>query len=213
MIVTRLILFLFILFSFFRVSIIIYRKQRTHNTLIITEHTNNFYYDMRNTQNIGRLFYYFCNTTSDLLSVETITKELSTISRDTVEKYIDYLESAYLINRNSPIFLEGKKVLKARPKIYVSDTSVLNAMISGRPEHTSPETFGKIAESAVFNSLSSYFKNLNVRIGFLRGGKRNEEEIDLVIKRPFKTGLCFEVKYRNKPEIKISDLVNQLSTT
>lgn len=54
-------------------------------------------YNIRNATELERIFLYLCNVSSEIVSIEAITKELNGVSRTTVENYIQYLESANLI--------------------------------------------------------------------------------------------------------------------
>ena len=54
-------------------------------------------YNIRNATELERIFLYLCNVSAEIVSIEAIAKELSGVSRPTVENYIQYLESANLI--------------------------------------------------------------------------------------------------------------------
>lgn len=77
-------------------------------------------YNIRNATELERIFLYLCNVSSEIVSMEAIAKELSGVSRPTVENYIRYLESANLIYPELACCMAGKKVLKAKPKIYIA---------------------------------------------------------------------------------------------
>lgn len=55
-------------------------------------------YNIRNATELERIFLYLCNVSSEIVSIEAIAKELSGVSRPTVENYIQYLESANLMS-------------------------------------------------------------------------------------------------------------------
>lgn len=54
-------------------------------------------YNIRNATELERIFLYLCNVSSEIVSIGAIAKELSGVSRSTVESYIQYLESVNLI--------------------------------------------------------------------------------------------------------------------
>jgi len=87
-------------------------------------------YNIRNATELERIFLYLCNVSSEIVSIETITKELIRVSRPTVENYIAYLESANLIYQSWPVSLTDKQILKARPKIYIADAAIRNAVLN-----------------------------------------------------------------------------------
>lgn len=86
-------------------------------------------YNIRNATELERIFLYLCNVSSEIVSIEAIAKELSGVSRPTVENYIQYLESANLIYQSWPVDMAGRKPLKASPKIYIADAAIRNAVL------------------------------------------------------------------------------------
>ena len=66
-------------------------------------------YNIRNATELERIFLYLCNVSSEIVSIDAIAKELSGVSRPTVESYIQYLESANLIYQSWPVDMAGKK--------------------------------------------------------------------------------------------------------
>lgn len=48
-------------------------------------------YNIRNATELERIFLYLCNVSSEIVSIEAIAKELSGVSRPTVENYIQIL--------------------------------------------------------------------------------------------------------------------------
>ncbi len=101
-------------------------------------------YNIRNATELERIFLYLCNVSSEIVSIEAIAKELSGVSRPTVENYIQYLESANLIYQSWPINMAGKKVLKASPKIYIADAAIRNAVLMDESMLTDPVQMGKV---------------------------------------------------------------------
>lgn len=68
-------------------------------------------YNIRNSTELERIFLYLCNVSSEIVSIDSVAKELNGVSRPTVENYIRYLESANLIYQSWPIDMSGKKAL------------------------------------------------------------------------------------------------------
>ena len=50
-------------------------------------------YNIRNSTELERIFLYLCNVSSEIVSIDSVAKELNGVSRPTVENYIRYLES------------------------------------------------------------------------------------------------------------------------
>ena len=112
-----------------------------------------------------------------------------------MENYIRYLESASLIYQSWPIDLSGKKVLKAKPKIYIADAAIRNAVLMDEGILTDAAEMGKVVETAVYKHVSSYFHRKALAVGYYRGGNKNKE-IDVVVERINRPPVCIEVKYR-----------------
>jgi predicted AAA+ superfamily ATPase len=129
-----------------------------------------------------------------------MTKELNGVSRQTVQNYIDYLESANLIYLSYPVSLEGKKILKARPKIYVADAAIRNAVLMDHDILTNPVEMGKLVETSVYKHVAAFYYQKATSVGYYRGGSRNKE-IDIVVDYPDIRNILIEVKYREDAAI------------
>lgn len=157
-------------------------------------------YNIRNATELERIFLYLCNVSSEIVSVDAATKELSGVSRPTVENYIRYLESAKLIYQSWPVDMAGKKVLKARPKIYIADAAIRNAVLMDDSLLTDPVEMGKVVETAVYKHVASFYYQKATTVGYYRGG-RKEMEVDIVVDCPNTKKILIEVKYRENAHI------------
>ena len=166
-------------------------------------------YNIRNATELERIFLYLCNVSSEVVSIDAIAKELSGVSRPTVENYIRYLESANLIYQSWPIDMGGKKVLKARPKIYISDAAIRNAVLMDDSVLTDPVQMGKIVETAVYKHVAAFYYQQTTSVGYFRGG-RKEKEIDIVVNYPKAKKILIEVKYREEAPITDDDAISSL---
>ncbi len=166
-------------------------------------------YSIRNATELERIFLYLCNVSSEIVSIEAIAKELSGVSRPTVENYIQYLESANLIYQSWPINMAGKKVLKASPKIYIADAAIRNAVLMDETMLTDPVQMGKIVETAVYKHVAAFYYQQATSVGYYRGGKRGKE-IDIVVDYPNIKNILIEVKYREGAPIPDDDAISEL---
>lgn len=166
-------------------------------------------YNIRNSTELERIFLYLCNVSSEIVSIEAIAKELSGVSRPTVENYIQYLESANLIYQSWPINMAGKKVLKASPKIYIADAAIRNAVLMDDSMLTDPVQMGKIVETAVYKHVAAFYYQQATSVGYFRGGKRGKE-IDVVVDYPNTKNILIEVKYRESAPIADDDAISEL---
>lgn len=166
-------------------------------------------YSIRNATELERIFLYLCNVSSEIVSIEAIAKELSGVTRPTVENYIRYLESANLIYQSWPINMAGKKVLKASPKIYIADAAIRNAVLMDDSMLTDPVQMGKVVETAVYKHVAAFYYQQAASVGYFRGGKRGKE-IDIVVDYPNTNNILIEVKYREGAPIADDDAIAEL---
>lgn len=166
-------------------------------------------YNIRNATELERIFLYLCNISSEIVSIEVIAKELSGVSRPTVENYIQYLESANLIYQSWPVDMAGKRVLKAKPKIYIADAAIRNAVLMDDSLLTDPVEMGKIVETAVYKHVAAFYYQKATSVGYFRGGKKNKE-IDIVVDYHNAGNILIEVKYREGAPIPNDDAICEL---
>ena len=166
-------------------------------------------YRIRNSTELERIFLYLCNVSSEIVSIEAIAKELNGVSRPTVENYIQYLESANLIYQSWPVDMAGKRVLKARPKIYIADAAIRNAVLMDDSLLTDPVEMGKIVETAVYKHVAAFYYQQAASVGYYRGGKK-DKEIDIVVEYPNTGNILIEVKYREGAPIPDDDAIAEL---
>ena len=166
-------------------------------------------YNIRNATELERIFLYLCNVSSEIVSIEAIAKELSGVSRPTVENYIQYLESANLIYQSWPVDMAGKRVLKAKPKIYIADAAIRNAVLMDDSLLTDPVEMGKIVETAVYKHIAAFYYQKATSVGYFRGGKKNKE-IDIVVDYHNAGNILIEVKYREGAPIPDDDAITEL---
>lgn len=167
-------------------------------------------YNIRNATELERIFLYLCNVSSEIISIEAIAKELNGVSRPTVENYIQYLESANLIYISQPVEMAGRKVLKARPKIYIADAAIRNAVLMDDSVLTDSVEMGKMVETAVYKHVAAFYYQKATRIGYYRGGKK-DKEIDIVVDYPNINNILIEVKYREQAPIADDDAISELA--
>jgi predicted AAA+ superfamily ATPase len=132
-------------------------------------------YGINEIQQLNRLFSFLAFNTGKEASLENITRE-SGLAKATIKRYIEYLESAFLIIKISMVDDNCKTMKRERNfKIYLSNPSMMAALFAP-VEATEPDQIGHLAESAIFSQWqhSPTFKNLR----YARW--RNEGEVDIV---------------------------------
>ncbi len=167
-------------------------------------------YSVRSPLELERIFLYLCNVSSNIVSFTAIAKELDGVSRVTVESYIKYLESANLIYQSWPVDMGGRKALKMQPKIYIADAAIRNAVLMDDDLLTNPAELGKIVETTVYKHVASFYYQLATRVGYSRGGPK-DNEVDIVVDYPNIKNILIEVKYREQAPISDDDAIVELS--
>jgi predicted AAA+ superfamily ATPase len=158
-----------------------------------------------------KLFLYLCMNSSGIFNKQTAAKELGDISVSTIEDYIGFLEKSNLIYVSNPVMVGKKAALKGKPKIYIADAAIRNAVLMIDDILSDDEEMGIIAETAVYKHIVSLYHNRSsVRVGYYRKARENQKEVDVVIELPGERILC-EVKYRSNTAVSASDAIIYLS--
>lgn len=151
-------------------------------------------YGVRRVLELEHLFLYLCLHDGGILNLEEVGKELR-LSRQTVQNFLQLLESAHLIFR-LPAFGYGKEVLRGRPKIYLADPAISPAvMLRGKEALEDHTLLGVATESAVFKHLFARFYSQQLRFSYWRG--KQDMEVD-VVGEVAAMAIPFEVKYRSQ---------------
>lgn len=162
-------------------------------------------FNIRNISEFEKIFLYLCITSGNIVVTETIAKEIG-VSRPTISNYLELLEHANLIYTSKPFELKGKKILKSKPKVYLADPAIRNAVLMlGEEVLTDPLEMGTIIETAVYKHIHTFFYNKHPTIGYFRDAK-TQKEIDIIISFPFGRTLI-EVKYRQNSTISETEAI------
>jgi len=98
----------------------------------------------------------------------------------------------------------GKKALKGKPKVYMADAAIRNAvLLKDESILANAVEMGMIVETTVYKHLAAFYYRKQPKIGYWRGKK--DKEIDTVITFPNGEKLLVEVKYRETSSISIDD--------
>jgi predicted AAA+ superfamily ATPase len=168
-------------------------------------------FGVRNVNELEKLFIYLCLHSGGILSISACAKALETTSI-TIANHLELLADAYLIYRLPPMELTGKKVLKARHKVYLADAALRNAvLLRGEEILDDPKEMGEIVETTVLRHLFAYYYQETPTIAYWRDAK-TEKEVDIVVQSP-KTILPVEVKFRTDTSIGRDDGLSILCKT
>lgn len=161
---------------------------------------------VRNVDDLERLFLYICLNTGGVLAVQTCANALQT-STATVRNHLQVLEQAHLIYRLPPLAVGGKKVLKARNKVYLADAALRNAVLLRSEDILSDaDEMGVIVETTMLRHVLAFHYWEAPQVGYWRESATGKE-VDAIVRSPSYV-LPIEVKYRaNAPLSPASGLV------
>ena len=139
---------------------------------------------------IGNLGAYLINNFANLYTVRKLLEVLNLRSATTTEKYIKYLEEAYLVFsllRYSP---KAVQRIKSPRKVYAVD----NGFVSAKAIQHSPDK-GKLMENLVFTELVKRGAKPNRDLFYYK--TRNNREVDFVVKKGIEVTELIQVCYES----------------
>lgn len=166
-------------------------------------------FNIRSPLLMEKLFLYLCMNSTEIFSITTAAKELENISVNTIEGYLEALEMSNLIYRANPINVGSKGALKGKPKIFIADAAIRNAVLMIDDVLSDEKELGAMVETTVYKHILSFYQNSTAQVGYFRKAKDNQKEVDAVIELPKEKILC-EVKYRNNSHIPATDAIVEL---
>lgn len=125
---------------------------------------------------VSNLGAHLVNNFANLYTIRKLQEALNLKSTTTIDKYIKYLEEAYLVfslERYSP---KSAQRIKSPRKVYVVD----NGFVSAKAIQHSPDK-GKLMENLVFMELVKRGNQPNRGLFYYK--TRNDREIDFVVKK------------------------------
>lgn len=130
-------------------------------------------YGISDTRELNSLFTTLALNTAQEISLEGLSQNAS-LAKNTLKKYLDYLEAAFLIKRARRIDHNASHFQRETTfKTYLTNPSLRAALF--RPLTQDDEHFGHLAETAVFSQLFH-----DVSSSRLHYARWNEGEIDIV---------------------------------
>nr|WP_297943941.1 ATP-binding protein [uncultured Fibrobacter sp.] len=127
---------------------------------------------IRNENDLRDLIDVLSSSVGSLSSAEKITntfhsEKKSKITRNTVAKFMDYLEDSFLISSASRYDIKGKRYIGAPKKFYFTDLGLRNARLNFRQfEET------HLMENAIYNEL--LYRGFNVDVGVVELAQKND---------------------------------------
>lgn len=153
-------------------------------------------YGIKDVQELNRFFTYIAYNTGNEFSYETMSKE-SGIQKDTLKKYLEYLEAAFLIKVLNKVDVNARRLKRITSfKVYLTNPSLRTALFS--PISEIDHEIGNMVETAV---LSQWMHREKLDITYARWKDgRHEGEVDLVLveDKRYKPLWGVEIKWSNR---------------
>jgi len=155
-------------------------------------------YGIKDIQELNSLFTLLAFNTAEEVSFEQLSQR-SGVGKQTIQRYIEYFEAAFLLKRVFRVDQDGKRYQRERRfKVYLTNSAMYTGLFGAR-RPDDPE-FGHLVETALF---AQRFHE-DVRINYARWGT-DDSEVDLVESLPtLKPVTAVEIKwsdkYSGKPE-------------
>ena len=153
-------------------------------------------YGIKDVQELNRFFTYIAYNTSNEFSYETMSRE-SGIQKETLKKYLEYLDAAFLIKVLNKVDVNAKRFKRITSfKVYLTNPSLRTALFS--PVKETDSEMGNMVETAV---LSQWMHRENLDLTYARWKDgRFEGEVDLVLvdDKKFKPVWGVEIKWSNR---------------
>ena len=129
------------------------------------------------------------------MDVGTICSSLS-LRRETLESYINALESLYLVERIRPWRKTDYDRVGKKPKIIMADSGLMCSLLSWNTEQIryQPDPLGKLIETFVCNEVSTQIEIHKGQYELFQYRDREKREIDLIVEREDQSLLGIEIK-------------------
>lgn len=132
-------------------------------------------YSIRNDDDLEELIGVMASSIGSLTNPQKIANTFrstkrSTITRDTVKTYLDYMQDAFLIERTVRYDIKGRKYIDTPAKYYFEDLGLRNVRLNFRQtEHT------HLMENLIYNELR--MRGYSVDVGQVTQNTKNEKGI------------------------------------
>ena len=153
-------------------------------------------YGIKDVQELNRFFAYIAYNTGNEFSYEIMSRE-SGIQKDTLKKYLEYLEAAFLIKVLNKVGVNAKRFKRITSfKVYLTNPSLRTALFS--PISETDQEMGNMVETAILLQWM-HREQLDLTYARWKDG-RNEGEVDLVLvdDKNYKPVWGVEIKWSNR---------------
>lgn len=152
-------------------------------------------YGIEQIQDLNKLFTFLAYNAGNEASLENISKQAE-MAKPTIKKYIEYLESAFLIMKVSNVDQNCRSMQRERSfKVYLNNPSMRAALFTP-VEAKDTDIIGHLAESAVFSQWQHGKSARQLRYSRWKSGEVDIVQISSGVQRP---NWAVEVKWSNRP--------------
>jgi len=145
--------------------------------------------DLKDIANIRRqdtllsLFDILASWSAKFMELSQISASLS-ISKDTLDSYINTLISMYMFEKVSPWLKTDYERIGKRPKIYATDSGIMASLLGWNPKDVfmDNDRSGKLIETFVFTELAAQI-DLESKYKLSQYRDRQDREIDFLVER------------------------------
>ncbi|NCN58982.1 ATP-binding protein [Candidatus Microgenomates bacterium] len=146
---------------------------------------------IKNTYFLQQLFALLSTESGSVANLREISRKFS-VSFQTVQTHLWYMHESYLISMVRKFSKGGMSQARTQPKIYLTDTGIINALNNiGREVLLDYTMLGKLVETSISSVLRFKYYKLNTHFW------RDRLEIDFIVSTASHL-LPIEVKYRNE---------------
>jgi predicted AAA+ superfamily ATPase len=162
-------------------------------------------YGISDIQELNYLFTALAFNTANEVSLEELSKN-SGVAKNTIKRYIEYLEAAFLIKLVHRIDRNAKRFRRANFfKVYLANPSMRAALFS--PVKSSDDAIGALAETAIF---SQWFHSQSSSLYYARWPEGEVDIVSLSANKQ-KANWAVEVKWSDRYCEKPEELTNLIS--
>jgi hypothetical protein len=148
---------------------------------------------------ISRLLSMLSHINGSVWNAEMIARSLG-VTAPTVNRYVDFLEGAFLVHRLPPFYINTRKRLVKAPKVYIRDSGLLHSLSSVQSliQLKGHPVAGASWEGYIVEQVKQ-LKPPGTELFYYR--TQAGAEYDMVIAKGIKPLACIEVKLNNAPVI------------
>lgn len=154
-------------------------------------------YGIQDIQELTRLFNTLAYQTGNEVTLDGLSKT-SGVAKNTIKKYIEYLESAFLIKTVSRVDNCGRTFKRENFfKVYLTNPSMYAALIE--PITEDGEAVGSIVETAIFSQLMHDLSGFDSVVYARWSERKKQGEVDLIrLDERFRVAGALEVKWSDR---------------